>query len=177
MDDLLQLAALLTTLCAPPDMSRSAPFATAGVATAMNATVLHATPSMLCARHSIVPATPSAVVATRSTRFISATELQADSWTGEDKFRHAAASWAAMVFTYAAARAVHDDSDTALAVAVPVTLKIRTGFDRHHRNALAGPERGRVRAEGQVTGKVQRDRHRPARRRRRISEPRRLRLD
>ena len=121
MDDLLQLAALLTTLCAPPDMSRSAPFATAGVATAMNATVLHATPSMLCARHSIVPATPSAVVATRSTRFISATELQADSWTGEDKFRHAAASWAAMVFTYAAARAVHDDSDTALAVAVPVT--------------------------------------------------------
>jgi uncharacterized protein YfiM (DUF2279 family) len=47
---------------------------------------------------------------------------QADSWTGEDKFRHAAASWAAMVFTYAAARAVHDDSDTAIAIAVPVTV-------------------------------------------------------
>lgn len=46
---------------------------------------------------------------------------QADSWTGEDKLRHAAASWAAMVFTYAAARAVHDDPDTAIAVALPVT--------------------------------------------------------
>jgi uncharacterized protein YfiM (DUF2279 family) len=47
--------------------------------------------------------------------------MPADSWTGEDKFRHAAASWAAMVFTYAAARAAHDDSDAAIAIALPVT--------------------------------------------------------
>ena len=44
-----------------------------------------------------------------------------DRWLGEDKFRHAGASWAAMVFTYAAARAVHDDPGSAFAVAVPVT--------------------------------------------------------
>lgn len=44
-----------------------------------------------------------------------------DPWTGEDKFRHAAASWAAMVFTFAAVRSVHDDPDTALAIAIPVT--------------------------------------------------------
>ena len=43
-----------------------------------------------------------------------------DPWTSEDKFRHAAASWAAMVFTFAAVRSV-DDADTALAIAVPVT--------------------------------------------------------
>ena len=48
-------------------------------------------------------------------------QMPADSWTGEDKFRHAAASWAAMVFTYAAARAAHDDADAAIAVALPVT--------------------------------------------------------
>ena len=45
----------------------------------------------------------------------------ADSWTSEDKFRHFAASWAAMVFTYSTARAVHDDPDTAIAIALPVT--------------------------------------------------------
>ena len=44
-----------------------------------------------------------------------------DPWLGEDKFRHAAASWAAMVFTYAAARTVTDDRDAALAVALPMT--------------------------------------------------------
>ena len=44
-----------------------------------------------------------------------------DPWTSEDKFRHVAASWAAMVFTYAAVRSVNDDSDTALAIALPVT--------------------------------------------------------
>jgi uncharacterized protein YfiM (DUF2279 family) len=48
-------------------------------------------------------------------------QVPGDSWTGEDKFRHAAASWAAMVFTYAAARAAHDDADAAIAVALPVT--------------------------------------------------------
>ena len=50
-------------------------------------------------------------------------ELQSpsDPWTSEDKFRHAAASWAAMVFTFAAVRSVHDERDTALTVAVPVT--------------------------------------------------------
>lgn len=50
-----------------------------------------------------------------------AVQMPADTWLGEDKFRHFAASWAAMVFTYSAARAVHDDSDAALAIAVPVT--------------------------------------------------------
>lgn len=48
----------------------------------------------------------------------------ADRWLGEDKFRHAGASWAAMVFTYAAARAIHDDSRAALAVALPVTAAL-----------------------------------------------------
>lgn len=50
-------------------------------------------------------------------------EMQApsDPWTSEDKFRHAAASWAAMVFTFAAVRSVDDDADTALAIALPVT--------------------------------------------------------
>jgi uncharacterized protein YfiM (DUF2279 family) len=48
----------------------------------------------------------------------------ADRWLGEDKFRHAGASWAAMVFTYAAARAVHDDSRTSIAIALPVTAAL-----------------------------------------------------
>ena len=48
----------------------------------------------------------------------------ADRWLGEDKFRHAGASWAAMVFTYAAARAIHDDSTAAIAIALPVTAAL-----------------------------------------------------
>lgn len=48
-------------------------------------------------------------------------QMPADSWLGEDKFRHFAASWAAMVFTYSAARAVDDDHNTAVAIALPVT--------------------------------------------------------
>ncbi|MBR9988714.1 MAG: hypothetical protein KFH98_03105, partial [Gemmatimonadetes bacterium] len=51
-------------------------------------------------------------------------QTAADRWTGEDKFRHAAASWAAMVFTYGVVRAVDDDPDTALAIALPVTAVI-----------------------------------------------------
>ncbi|MGH7447273.1 MAG: hypothetical protein ACRELT_06915 [Longimicrobiales bacterium] len=47
-----------------------------------------------------------------------------DRWLGEDKFRHVGASWAAMVFTYAAARSVNDDTDTALAIALPVTAAL-----------------------------------------------------
>jgi uncharacterized protein YfiM (DUF2279 family) len=50
-----------------------------------------------------------------------AMQAPSDPWTSEDKFRHAAASWAAMVFTFAAVRSVHDQPDTALAIAVPVT--------------------------------------------------------
>ena len=48
----------------------------------------------------------------------------ADRWLSEDKFRHAGASWAAMVFTYAAARTIHDDGRTSLAVALPVTAAL-----------------------------------------------------
>jgi uncharacterized protein YfiM (DUF2279 family) len=47
-----------------------------------------------------------------------------DAWLGEDKFRHAGASWAAAVFTYAAVRSVHDDGDTAMAVALPVAAAL-----------------------------------------------------
>lgn len=47
-----------------------------------------------------------------------------DVWLGEDKFRHAGASWAATVFTYAAVRSVHDDGDTAIAVALPVAAAL-----------------------------------------------------
>jgi uncharacterized protein YfiM (DUF2279 family) len=47
-----------------------------------------------------------------------------DAWLGEDKFRHAGASWAAAVFTYAAVRSVHDDGETATAVALPVAAAL-----------------------------------------------------
>jgi uncharacterized protein YfiM (DUF2279 family) len=48
----------------------------------------------------------------------------ADRWLSEDKFRHAGASWAAMVFTYAGARAIHDDGRSAIAIALPVTAAL-----------------------------------------------------
>jgi len=48
----------------------------------------------------------------------------ADRWLSEDKFRHAGASWAAMVFTYAGARAIHDDGRAAIAIALPVTAAL-----------------------------------------------------
>lgn len=72
------------------------------------------------------PPAPSPVVAlTLVTTQMDAEFTQpSDRWPGEDKFRHAGASWAAMVFTYAAARAVHDDSGTAIAVALPVTAAL-----------------------------------------------------
>ena len=54
----------------------------------------------------------------------SMSQQPADRWLGEDKFRHAGASWAAMVFTYAAARAVHDDGGAAIAIALPVTAAL-----------------------------------------------------
>jgi uncharacterized protein YfiM (DUF2279 family) len=106
MDGVLQLAALLVALGGPADPGMvdgpADRFAGAGLRTA----------------HDNAPAPAPGFV----TPLV--VQLPADSWTGEDKFRHAAASWAAMVFTYAAARAVHDDSEAALAFALPVTASL-----------------------------------------------------
>ena len=55
---------------------------------------------------------------------LSTPSLRQDAWLGEDKLRHAGASWGAMVFTHAAARVVLDDVDAAFAVAVPVTVAL-----------------------------------------------------
>ena len=95
MDCVLRIAALLTALCAPQD---SLAAATGAVPTDFSS-----------------PSVAARIDVSR------AGDLQVDSWTGEDKLRHAAASWASMVFIYAAARAVQDDHDTAIAVALPVT--------------------------------------------------------
>ena len=64
-----------------------------------------------------------------------AAQAASDPWLSEDKFRHAAASWAAMVFTYAAMRTVTDDSDVAIGVALPLTASFgiaKEVVDRRH---------------------------------------------
>lgn len=150
MDELIQLAALLVVLCTPHDPAQSNGFATAcmpstpsmpAMPTVRAMTSVSATPSARATQSArampsirtmpSIRAMPSmrAMLSVRAVHSISAVPSvrQADSWTGEDKFRHAAASWAAMVFTYAAARAVHDDSDTAFAVALPVTAAAGIG--------------------------------------------------
>ena len=48
-------------------------------------------------------------------------------WPGEDKFRHAAMSWATMAFTYAAARSADVDDGTALAIGAAVTAAAGIG--------------------------------------------------
>jgi uncharacterized protein YfiM (DUF2279 family) len=100
MDGVLHVAVLLASMGA----AVSAESPRVGVApTAVSARAMH-------------PPIPSMVPVT--------VQQPADRWLGEDKFRHAGASWAAMVFTYAAARAIHDDRRAAIAVALPVTAAL-----------------------------------------------------
>lgn len=109
MEGVLQLAVLLVGLGTgvPPGAATD----TRALATGPShgAVAVRAPSSVLDAHSARAPTRPLLV------------QVPGDSWTGEDKFRHAAASWAAMVFTYAAARAAHDDADAAIAVALPVT--------------------------------------------------------
>jgi uncharacterized protein YfiM (DUF2279 family) len=46
------------------------------------------------------------------------TRSRSAAWPGEDRFRHAAMSWAVTSFTYAAARAAERDGGTALVIGV-----------------------------------------------------------
>jgi uncharacterized protein YfiM (DUF2279 family) len=103
MDGVLQLTALLVGLAGTPPPALHAPADTGPRAVAHTSV-------------QVVPGTEPHPIAMPLFG-----QRPADPWLSEDKFRHAAASWAAMVFSYAAARAVHDDSDTAFAVALPVT--------------------------------------------------------
>jgi uncharacterized protein YfiM (DUF2279 family) len=112
MDSVLQLGALLVALggAAGPHGS---PAVVAGAV---------AIDDMVPTAIVVAPmAAPVSAAFARDLRPLLHLQPPADSWTGEDKFRHVAASWTAMVFTYAVTRVASDDSDTAIAVALPVT--------------------------------------------------------
>ncbi|HSK19777.1 MAG TPA: hypothetical protein VK912_11575 [Longimicrobiales bacterium] len=120
MDGILQLAVLLAALNGPAHSA----VAPADALMPDRVPAFGAGDRMINPPHAgdMVPTdqpTSAAAFVTRPLRV----EMQApsDPWTSEDKFRHVAASWAAMVFTFAAVRSVHDEPDTALAIAVPVT--------------------------------------------------------
>ncbi|HEX2166237.1 MAG TPA: hypothetical protein VHG09_03265 [Longimicrobiales bacterium] len=126
MDGLLQIAALVAVLCGPADQVRVSHVP--NVAAAPGATVVSAVSlSSVAGAHTAAPSNRGAAFSQPArmpagvAQPLRLHQAPVDSWLSEDKFRHAAASWAAMVFTYAATSAFTDNDDTALAVAVPVT--------------------------------------------------------
>lgn len=133
MDSILQVAVLLAALGGPADSAAApvhAPMRDVAPAVSVRGSVFdgHPVADVGSSRH---PAAASPV----SPRLTLYVQSPSDPWTSEDKFRHAAASWAAMVFTFAAVRSVHDEPDTALAIAVPVTAAFGIAkeiVDRRH---------------------------------------------
>lgn len=121
MDGVLQIAALLAVLGGPADRlpvshlptDRATESATVVSRDAYARAPAAASPGIAVPERA--PETSGVAPAVRGY------QAAADAWTSEDKFRHAAASWAAMVFTYAAARAIEEDTDAALTIALPVT--------------------------------------------------------
>lgn len=119
MDGVLNIALILAALGAAPANSGSVPLPVGP------SVVFPAVPSAVPLRGSLsveIPALPAAAPPRSADE--AARPLRQDAWLGEDKFRHAGASWAAMVFTHTAARVVLDDVDAAFAVAVPVTAAL-----------------------------------------------------
>lgn len=131
MDSILQVAVLLATLGGPADSAVApvrAPMRDMARAVSAAGIVFdgHPVAYVGSSRQAVAPVSPRLTLDVQS---------PSDPWTSEDKFRHAAASWAAMVFTFAAVRSVHDEPDTALAIAVPVTAAFGIAkeiVDRRH---------------------------------------------
>ena len=117
MDDVLQLALVLSALAGEPGFRHDQVHAMPGAAAVVRP----------------APARASDVIVTGPS-MMSGRTSPADPWLSEDKFRHAAASWAAMVFTYAVVRSINDDRDVALAAALPATAGLgiaKEVVDRH----------------------------------------------
>lgn len=131
MDGVMQVAALLVSMgtAAAPDAAQAIGLPVNG-AVAPAVLHVHVPAPLFDSAAAIIPASPvrTGVPVTldngRAMRHAPILQVPADSWTSEDKFRHAAASWAAMVFTYAGVRSINDDPDAAIAVALPVTAAL-----------------------------------------------------
>ena len=133
MDSILQVAVLLAALGGPAETSAVPADALVldGASAASADHVLNGGP----AGDVVSIGQPAAVLSFVPRSLPVELQSPADPWTSEDKFRHAAASWAAMVFTFAAVRSMHDERDTALAIAVPVTAAFgiaKEVVDRRH---------------------------------------------
>ncbi|HEX6308427.1 MAG TPA: hypothetical protein VFZ69_09585 [Longimicrobiales bacterium] len=115
MEELIRIAALVAATTGSPGAPASVPVP--GVEQVERRA---RTSDVPCATAACVPAPQLAAHAPQSRTAPAA-------WPGEDKFRHVAMSWATMAFTYAAARAAEQDSDTALAIALPVTAAAGIG--------------------------------------------------
>jgi uncharacterized protein YfiM (DUF2279 family) len=117
MHELLRVAVLIATIAGPPAEGEALHFVAAGPA--VHAAVVHGLAVHWTAGDGIMQQPGPA----------------ADAWLGSDKFRHFWMSYATAAFTFAGVRAAGRDADTALWVAVPVTVAVGIGKEIHDRHS------------------------------------------